>query len=89
MQTENTAEPCLRLNPEFEPQDCTYSHQDKAVIFSPFTQETVLCESSALQLLNLIAKSPSHKLNASSLDSLQGADQLIDKFIAMRILLKE
>ena len=77
------------LNLDFEKKDCIYIDDDKAVIFSPFTQETLLCDLNAAQFIDQIDKNSKFTLNTHPLYTLHGVEKLVDKLIVMRILLKE
>ncbi|OLQ75523.1 hypothetical protein BIT28_23110 [Photobacterium proteolyticum] len=85
----NTLPEHIVLNREFSIALCTFKHQSRSVIYSPFTSESMLCDISVVTLLERLGDAGSH---ADEIDLFmskhpQPAPGVIEQLLAMQILL--
>ncbi len=77
----------IELNKDFTLDECTFFSDDKAVIFSPFTTETLLCEKTVLDALGALAHCDRQKsINVFRDISPDFYNEVLTKLISMRII---
>lgn len=77
------------LNREFAVSPCTFRHQSRGVVFSPFTCEAILCDISVVELLDrlTIAEDITDEIDSYVQQQPISAADVIKQLVAMQILL--
>lgn len=78
----------IKVNEDYCLDDCVFFSDNDAVIFSPFTSETLLCERSVLDfLVSLDNKNQSVPIEEVMGEGRKCINEIIEKLVSMRIIL--
>ena len=75
----------ITINEAFCIKDCIFKSEDKAVLFSPFSLETLLCEVCVIDFITYLSKGKQKQSVISLLN--KSHVEIIEKLISMKILL--
>ncbi len=76
----------IKVNEDYCLDDCVFFSENDAVIFSPFTSETLLCERSVLDFL-ISLDNQSVPIEEVMGEGRKCIDEIIEKLVSMRIIL--
>lgn len=79
----------VQVNEAFCIDDCVFADDKKAVIFSPFTSETLLCERIVLDFLSSLIKAQGQHTTLNDLMDKrhESLNEITEKLVSMRIIL--
>lgn len=79
----------IELNSEFSIIHCTFKHQSRSVIYSPFTSESMLCDISVVELLERLSNADcmTGEVDRYVKKRPESALGLIKQLLSMQILL--